>query len=99
MQVVAAHPDMAVAEVASMHIGLARFAEAVFADQVSHFDGVLGACARVQRLLVQHLALPHVPGFPTLTHLRALEETLLLPTIMAKLHRVRDSVQAQRSKI
>lgn len=44
--VVAAHPDMAVAEVASMHIGLARFAEAVFEDHIVHFDGVLGACAR-----------------------------------------------------
>jgi len=45
-KVAKAHPDMAVAEVAMLHIGLARFAEAVFPeDALRHIDGVLGACA------------------------------------------------------
>ncbi len=47
-QVAEAHPDMAVAEVTSMHIGLARFAEAVFPeDALRHIDDVLAACADV----------------------------------------------------
>lgn len=47
-QVAEAHPDMAVAEVTSMHIGLACFAEAVFPeDALRHIDDVLAACADV----------------------------------------------------
>ena len=52
LQTAEAHPDMAVAELAAIYIGLARFASAVYPDNLQHTDAVLAACAEVRRRLI-----------------------------------------------
>lgn len=41
---------MPVADVAAIHIGLARFAGAVYPDNLEHIDAVLAACTSVRSL-------------------------------------------------
>ncbi len=48
-QIAEAHADMPVADVAAIHIGLARFAGAVYPENLEHIDAVLAACAEVGR--------------------------------------------------
>lgn len=47
-QIAEAHPEMPVSDLAAIHIGLARFAGAVFPDNLEHIDAVLAACAEVR---------------------------------------------------
>jgi hypothetical protein len=39
---------MPVADLAAIHIGLARFAGAVYPDDLEHVDAVLAACTQVR---------------------------------------------------
>lgn len=48
MQIAEAHAEMPVADLAAIHIGLARFAGAVYPDDLEHVDAVLAACTQVR---------------------------------------------------
>jgi hypothetical protein len=47
LQIAEAHSEMPVSDLAAIHIGLARFAGAVYPDDLDHVDAVLAACTEV----------------------------------------------------